>query len=1798
MNTEAIRTLRIRNVVEGGSETVATMGRVRGAYDDAGKSATASGAAADQFAKRQLSMAESSRRAAESLQNLAQQQEDFNKAAQGFKMSDDFWKLPGEGKESEGLTFFLRETIGGAEASGAALIRWGRVVAATGAVAAVSYGSYLALSGQIGVLGDYAKGAGDKLSTFVTWLGTLDGKTIAAIASVGALGAAFLVHHAQADEAANDNEKLSGSFNGITGASQSAGSGLLPSFVVPLTAAVGAVVAASAAIKVFVTDLAQMGVSAERAGLDLETFQQLKLIAAGGGVSGKDFSSGAEKMAMALNDAGRNANELSKLLDANNVKFKDENKLLIDNNKLFDIARDLIQRGANAQDKIKIAEMLGLSKEWVPVLDQGAKAFEDAKNEASSLGLVSADVIAKAKQFDDEWRKSSATLSLQVQAALSGLLPIMDSLISKAMEWADIVTQAVTDAANSPKAQELTQNAARSAAILETITDEDTLFDRTKKLEGARRALAGTLGPEIKDLIDYNIVLKQTIKTYDDFIVRYNAGNKAAGAANVPLPLSRPSGLGSNTIIPAKDLNESRDAWERYADQVAKSTAKMEADVKTVGLGVQAHQQLRVQLEGEAILEREGVADTEARRAKLEELAKQAGETALALEKAKVANDISRDRQLVLLDPINVEIANKLKGLYPDIATALNSAEAGQMRFTAALKDSRDLAADFAKTFVHDLENGKSATEALADSLKQLSTKLIDKAIDQIINQAATALNGALGGATQSSALIAGTTTAATILVGAGFDAGTELVAAATAAAEILGVGGATAGGTVAAGGAAAGTETAVGGVTGGAALAAGGAAAGTALWGPIALLAAAAAALGLSGIFGDDKKKKAEEEQAKAAKAWADSKAAADDWMIVMNGGSAGTIGPSISSALAQERQFAETAHAAHGGDAQQDPTVIALQNAFTAFADRTITEFQNRWQSAINQLNDGLGPDSPIAKGAKQILDIGDNLKGFLADTQLVVGSSAEITAMAQSATQAYALSLLQVPKPLSDIQTALLTLQGQASQLSGILVQLGMSATDAAAAIQSGVTTAITALRDKFNADVVNQLNAASGKQYINDVTDLIAKIHTMAVDADMLGADWHPIRALFENSAQSIIDGAKLTGQAFDDLIAQFPILADAVHAFTDTVVEDTQAIADKTQSLSDRLFATTIDTGTRAGALADFDRKTAIERATIALNFNSLLTQYDQATAAERLAIQAKFDAAALQRQQSAADRLFAALNDTSTLGGALAEFDRKAEQDRQTEIAAGGEAIVTLEQAQMIERFNIIADFNKKAIDATQQAADAQVQALQTASDYIQSFGNKIKTYLDGLSAGPQSNLSPGDRLAAAQSQFTTQLGIAGTAGSGQRDALDSITTYSQNLLDAAKAFYGSSTAYQTILASTTGSLGTLPSQLRPEDLIVNAVNAAATEITNMKTALSTAISTDNPTNIATALATYFNTLDTNTDGLLSQSELKAVLTDAQVAAIYQTLNTDNTGALTKLGLITTATQGVNTGTGTVITNTGTTVTNTGTNNTLTTATNTALATSNNALATSNNNLAQVITSLSSVIDNTSSATTQAQAAITSATALTNINSQVVSQNQLFNSLIAFFGATTGPNSVTATLPGVFTQSQGVTVTAQNRVQDALNKIVINTFAIANNTLQANSHNGVAAVGGVYASGGYISGPGSGTSDSIPIWASNGEGIITAAATAALGGRAAIDNLNAGRIPLLPLFSGANDNGSAAEIRALRAEVAELKTVLRQGFRDVAVTDANGAAMIGEKLDGIASVAGDTEARSRRNKAA
>jgi hypothetical protein len=181
------------------------------------------------------------------------------------------------------------------------------------------------------------------------------------------------------------------------------------------------------------SELADLQKNAQFTGLTAERFQQIQFSAGQGGVSSEESVADLRKVASLLADAKENENSLTKLLDANNIKYKDRNKQVIDLNQLLVIAGGLINKFDSMPEKTRAAQMLGLSESWVTALRNGSKSFEDIAQSANTAGaVIDGATVAKAAEFDKEWKKSSAQLAAQFKSVSGDIAGWLDDLIDKA----------------------------------------------------------------------------------------------------------------------------------------------------------------------------------------------------------------------------------------------------------------------------------------------------------------------------------------------------------------------------------------------------------------------------------------------------------------------------------------------------------------------------------------------------------------------------------------------------------------------------------------------------------------------------------------------------------------------------------------------------------------------------------------------------------------------------------------------------------------------------------------------------------------------------------------------------------------------------------------------------------------------------------------------------------------------------------------------------------------------------------------------------------------------------------------------------------------------------------------------------------------------------------------------------------------------------------------------------------------------------------------------------------------------
>lgn len=132
------------------------------------------------------------------------------------------------------------------------------------------------------------------------------------------------------------------------------------------------------------------------------------------------------------------------------------------------------------------------------------------------------------------------------------------------------------------------------------------------------------------------------------------------------------------------------------------------------------------------------------------------------------------------------------------------------------------------------------------------------------------------------------------------------------------------------------------------------------------------------------------------------------------------------------------------------------------------------------------------------------------------------------------------------------------------------------------------------------------------------------------------------------------------------------------------------------------------------------------------NKQQRLLQIQQATleAAQRLKEKAESAAA---RQAAFQDQLFISLQNPDTLEGQLAIFDRQSQRAREAETKAGGEAMVDLEANIAEGRLGIIRDFAEQAVAVEEKRLDI-LEAQQSFQDRLFAATNKSDT-LEGALA-------------------------------------------------------------------------------------------------------------------------------------------------------------------------------------------------------------------------------------------------------------------------------------------------------------------------------------------------------------------------------------------------------------------------------------------------------------------------------
>lgn len=152
-------------------------------------------------------------------------------------------------------------------------------------------------------------------------------------------------------------------------------------------------------IKAAIEETKELGSVARKTGLDFETLQRIGGATAMKGMDSKEFTSGLVAAATAMNDINHGETRLSQLLDDNNLKFRETNGQVVGVNRGLELAAILMGRTNNELDKIKIAQIFGLTEKWVSVLGEGPEKLAQMKANANINKELEAGVRATEALF-------------------------------------------------------------------------------------------------------------------------------------------------------------------------------------------------------------------------------------------------------------------------------------------------------------------------------------------------------------------------------------------------------------------------------------------------------------------------------------------------------------------------------------------------------------------------------------------------------------------------------------------------------------------------------------------------------------------------------------------------------------------------------------------------------------------------------------------------------------------------------------------------------------------------------------------------------------------------------------------------------------------------------------------------------------------------------------------------------------------------------------------------------------------------------------------------------------------------------------------------------------------------------------------------------------------------------------------------------------------------------------------------------------------------------------------------------
>ncbi|WP_208072616.1 phage tail length tape measure family protein [Bradyrhizobium barranii] len=495
-------------------------------------------------------------------------------------------------------------------------------------------------------------------------------------------------------------------------------------------------------------------------------------------IYGIDATEAAKMLADAFADPEKGATELNNRLGFLDAGLKRNIDNLVAQNKLFDAQKALL---AGVKSGLTgVSEAVSTSSTVWTVLGNAVSNAWDATGAfiAKQIGLTDSleEKIARARQNLDELRRGGSNTQNAMSAAtgFGDILGIEDTpdpgkiaAAEEALNRLVAVQQklaAATDVARAAQQSFLQESLVRGLspeiAAVEKLNNDFTVLNGLMKSIGgdeAAGARLAALGLSMRQVSDATEVAREKIRSFKtDFEQSISQSNTALQAITAFSPSAKGGIAYQQSIDSNRNANltaSQKQVEAELAYQIALKQAttaiseqgrvrlltasqsvqstQLEADLVGKSIGQQA--ELRANLQARQQLEQEASANRTAFDQKqyddLKKINAELGRRTDLAARAQINQDIKFGSQTALLSPDDVQIAQQLKGIYPDVATALGSVEAQGLRTNQALSGLSSTISGQLTIGLADIVDG---TKSIGQGFQDMS-RLVIRGIEEMI---------------------------------------------------------------------------------------------------------------------------------------------------------------------------------------------------------------------------------------------------------------------------------------------------------------------------------------------------------------------------------------------------------------------------------------------------------------------------------------------------------------------------------------------------------------------------------------------------------------------------------------------------------------------------------------------------------------------------------------------------------------------------------------------------------------------------------------------------------------------------------------------------------------------------------------------------------------------------------------------------------------------------------------------------------------------------------------------------------